>query len=55
MPLRMNRLAIPITRRNSAETTVPITPPVSRKASSLLCRAAAVAAIAIEARTTTVE
>ena len=36
MPRRMNRLARPMTSRNSAETAVPMTPPMSWKASSWL-------------------
>ena len=51
----MNRLMTAITRRNSAEITVPTTPPTVRKACSWVSKAIAVAAIATEARITTVE
>jgi hypothetical protein len=44
-----------IASRNSAETSVPITPPTLRKLSSWSRNAVAVAAIATEASITTVE
>jgi hypothetical protein len=50
-----NRLAIAMATRNSADTLVPIRPPIFWNAATLLCIAAAEAAIAVEARTTTVE
>ena len=54
-PRRMNRLARPMTSRNSAETAVPMTPPMSCEAIEPALQAAAVTAIATEARTTMVE
>jgi hypothetical protein len=51
----MKRLARPIASRNRAETAVPMTPPMPWNSSSRPCIAAAVAAITIEASTTTVE
>jgi hypothetical protein len=55
MPFRMKRLAMPMINRKSADTVVPITPPILWNASRLLCITAAVAAIATDAMTTIVE
>ena len=46
---------MPIARRNSADTLVPITPPTLWNASSFLCIAAAAPAIAMEVSTTMLE
>ena len=51
----MNVLAAAMVIRNSAETLVPITPPISLKCSNLPCSEVTAKASAMEAAITTVE